>query len=355
MQTMEEKLCIQATEKKIPVSGAFELSPLCNMSCDMCYARMERGEVKQAGELLEGDVWIDWARQMREAGMMFLLLTGGEPLLYPDFQKVYREVCEMGMYVTLNTNGTMIEREMAEFLGKYRPRRVNISLYGIDGKGYYDLCHYPEGFDRAIRGIRLLKEREIGVKINVSLTPKNQKYFSSFYRIGEMLQVPVEVDTYMFPFSRQNQVYPQQSRLPSNQCARAYLAALQTEKPKALDQLGKICCDYKEGITLKNHQGVTCRAGRSSFWVNWQGEMSPCFAMKKGGISLRKNSFKEAWKALNQYVENVRVSSKCANCTRQEICLACPGRAEAETGDADGCPGYLCEFTEELLDCFTME
>ena len=103
---IEERLCNTATQKRIPLGGSLELLPLCNMSCDMCYVRLSREEMDQKGRIRGGIEWLELAKQMRDAGTLFLLLTGGEPLLHPDFQLIYRELKKMGMIITLNTNGT---------------------------------------------------------------------------------------------------------------------------------------------------------------------------------------------------------------------------------------------------------
>ena len=76
------------------------------MNCDMCYVRLSREEMQQKGRIRSGEEWIELAKQMRDAGTLFILLTGGEPLLHPDFQRIYYELKKLGMIVTLNTNGT---------------------------------------------------------------------------------------------------------------------------------------------------------------------------------------------------------------------------------------------------------
>ena len=63
----------------------------------------------------------------------------------------------MGMILTLNTNGTLINEEWAEFFAKNKPRRINITLYGSKNETYENLCHMKDGFDKTIRGIELLK------------------------------------------------------------------------------------------------------------------------------------------------------------------------------------------------------
>lgn len=112
---IEERLCNVATKKRIPIGGSLELLPLCNMNCDMCYVRLSREEMQQKGRIRSGEEWIELAKQMRDAGTLFILLTGGEPLLHPDFQRIYYELKKLGMIVTLNTNGTLIDETWADF------------------------------------------------------------------------------------------------------------------------------------------------------------------------------------------------------------------------------------------------
>lgn len=56
-----------------------------------------------------------------KAGTLFLLLTGGEPLLFPDFKTLYLELRNMGMILTINTNGTLLGESWADFFAEYRP------------------------------------------------------------------------------------------------------------------------------------------------------------------------------------------------------------------------------------------
>lgn len=104
--TFERSFLQKARQQHIPITGALELLPLCNMNCDMCYVRLSRSEMECQGQLRTVDEWILLAQQMQKAGTLFLLLTGGEPLLFPDFKTLYLELRNMGMILTINTNGT---------------------------------------------------------------------------------------------------------------------------------------------------------------------------------------------------------------------------------------------------------
>ena len=159
--TVERMLLDQAKRTRTPANGSIELLPLCNMNCDMCYVRLSREEMEAKGRLRTADEWLEIGRQMKDAGVLFLLLTGGEPFLYPEFRRLYLGLRQMGMILTINTNGTMIDEDLAAFFGKYKPRRVNITLYGTDEETYERLCHYPGGYEKTIRGIRLLQEQGV--------------------------------------------------------------------------------------------------------------------------------------------------------------------------------------------------
>lgn len=107
--TFERSLLQKARQKHIPVTGALELLPLCNMNCDMCYVRLSRSEMERQGRLRTVEEWVRLAEQMQKAGTVFLLLTGGEPLLFPDFKTLYRRLRNLGMILTINTNGTLLD------------------------------------------------------------------------------------------------------------------------------------------------------------------------------------------------------------------------------------------------------
>ena len=75
--TIEKMLIQQAARQQQPINGSIELLPLCNMNCDMCYVRLSRKEMEQQGHLHKAEEWIQLGREMKDAGVLFLLLTGG--------------------------------------------------------------------------------------------------------------------------------------------------------------------------------------------------------------------------------------------------------------------------------------
>lgn len=351
--TVERMLLNQAKRTRSPANGSIELLPLCNMNCDMCYVRLSREEMEAKGRLRTADEWLEIGRQMKDAGVLFLLLTGGEPFLYPDFRRLYLELRKMGMIITINTNGTLIDEDLAAFFGKYKPRRVNITLYGTDEETYANLCHYPGGYEKTLRGIWLLREQGVDVKVGGSLALANRDDLDKLLDIGEELDIPVRVDTYMMPATRERDLpYNMQSRLNPEEAARARIRALKREMgPELFPQYVRQSverADHPEPAEAKPGH-MSCMAGQCSFTINWQGEMRPCVILTEPAISVFEVGFEAAWKYIVEETRKILLNEKCSTCHMRHLCRTCAASALLETGSYDGVPDYMCRYAGESL------
>ena len=88
MGAIQDRLWEKAVKHRFPLTAAFELLPNCNLQCKMCYVRKSMAEVNEMGGLLTTDEWLSYARQARDLGMLYPLLTGGEPFLRDDLQEL---------------------------------------------------------------------------------------------------------------------------------------------------------------------------------------------------------------------------------------------------------------------------
>lgn len=351
--TVERMLLDQAKSTHTPANGSIELLPLCNMNCDMCYVRLSREEMERLGRLSTADEWLEIGRQMKEAGVLFLLLTGGEPFLYPDFKRLYLGLRQMGMIVTINTNGTLIDEELAEFFGKYKPRRINITLYGTDEEAYTNLCHYPGGYGRTLRGIRLLREQGVDVKVGGSMARSNKDDLDRLLDVEEELGIPVKVDTYMMPATRERELpYNMQSRLDPEEAAQARIHALKRGMgpelfPRYVHQAVYRADNPGSAEAAPGH--MSCMAGQCSFTINWQGEMRPCVMLSEPAVSVFEFGFEAAWKYIVEETGKILLNAKCSTCHMRHLCRTCAASALLETGSYDGVPDYMCRYTEESL------
>lgn len=349
----------KSAKNNVPVSGTFELTPLCNFNCKMCYIRMSREEMEKRGRLRTAKEWIELGRECADAGMLFLLLTGGEPFLREDFFEIYGELKKLGLIITINTNGYMIDEKTAEKLIENPPSKVNITLYGASNRTYKELCECENGFDRVIKAIKTLKESGILVNVNYSITPYNAKDMEKIFSICKKLNVPVNPTAYMFPPVRNNKngVIEYNTRLKANEagCMR-YMA----EKFKySSEEFEYRKAAIKAGMEVQNgleecdartvNEKMGCMAGRASFWVTWDGRMTPCGMLNTPCVELGKFKFLTKWKEINKKINEIYLPKECSNCDKRKVCGVCAALTISETGSFDKRPDYLCQMTEEYV------
>lgn len=346
MKDLTSLLFAEATQKGIPLGGTFELTPLCNMNCKMCYIRMTKEERDRKGRERTAEEWLDLARQAKEQGMLFLLLTGGEPFLYKDFWYLYEELKKMGLLVSINSNATMLQGEILEKLIKNPPVRINITIYGGSDKTYADLCRCPDGYTRATEAVRKLREAGVAVKINGSITPQNCDDIIECFDFAKEMDTLCQLGSYMFPPTRRDDVST--ARFTAEE-AGIYQAKIDKMRYEPQDLAAIIAenerCD-REGSRKDYPQKFRCRAGKSGFWITWKGEMTGCGMMEKFYEHPFEDGFAECWKRLHKTISEQTVLTACKDCEQRDICKVCPAMALAETGDFNKKPQYICQMNE---------
>lgn len=348
----------KASRMNIPLSGTFELTPECNFRCRMCYVRKTHEEVlhhAKAGMTLQQ--WLRIAREARAQGMLYLLLTGGEPFLWPDFWDLYEELVQMGFLISINSNGSLITDTVIARLKKAPPVRINITLYGASDATYEALCGAKGVFHRVDEAIRGLKAAGILVKLNGSLTPYNVGDLEACRQYAKEQNLILETVSYMFPPLRRDasmvgvndRFTPEEAAIVNARDYRlTYGEELYAERMKRIAQgvipapmLDEQCIDPLDGT-------VRCRAGRASFWITWDGCMTPCGMMPTPAVDITNQPFETAWKQIVDETAQMHLSGVCKACPDRRICHSCAAMALAETGSVSGIPKYLCEMTAAM-------
>jgi len=160
----------RAAARRQPVNGTFELTERCNLTCRMCYVRQAPGDAARRAQELSAAAWLDLARQAADHGMVFLLLTGGEVFLRPDFFEIYTPLTRLGLILTLFTNGTLITEARAARLAEAPPSRTEITLYGATAATYEAVTGVPGGYARCCAGIEALVKHRVPLGLKTTLT-----------------------------------------------------------------------------------------------------------------------------------------------------------------------------------------
>ena len=337
----------------LPIAGNFELTARCNFNCPMCYVHMTQEQVDAAGKELTAQQWLDIARAARDRGMVFALLTGGEPLVRKDFFEIYRGMKEIGLLISINSNGSMLQGKVLEQFLEDPPVRFNISLYGGNNETYRNMCGLP-AYTSVKENIRALRQAGVEVSINLSITPYNCADLEQIYADAVELDTNVRAGSYMYPSIRVNGgVYGQGNRLdPLEAAAQSVRWDRLRFTPEEFAQRAKAMAaleTVREGCPLEEGEGVRCRAGSSSFWMTWDGRMLPCGMMPGPTAYPLEVGFDAAWDTIRAETAKIRTAPQCAGCPKKDVCSVCAAVCVTETGAFDRTPEYVCRMTDEII------
>lgn len=343
----------------IPVSVTFELTARCNFNCKMCYVHSQ-DSARCKTEEKSAEWWINLGKKAAENGVIFLLITGGEPLLRPDFKEIYTALSRLGFVISINTNGSLITDEIFELFKKNPPTRVNISLYGACEKTYENVTGVP-AFSRVVENVKRLTDMGIDVKFNGTFTSLNACDAEAIHKISRELNVHMKGTQYMFPqILVGGKPGENPCRLSSEEAAQKRVEWLKLQhSPEEYEKKLKVMLNGVDAFGLSQDEEcgegkVRCRAGKSSAWINYRGEM--CFCGVAGHpFSIDELGFKGAWDKVREFSAAIRTPAKCESCKYRNICCVCAAACYTETGDFSAVPEYVCRMTERIAQLMKNE
>lgn len=335
---LSAELLEQLRGRRYPLSGSMELTERCNLSCVHCYINRPAGSrAARAREMTSAQI-VRTLDQMAEAGCLYLLLTGGEPLLRPDFPELYRHAKRAGMLITLFTNGTLLTDPIADFLAEWPPLGVEITLYGATQQTYERVTRVPGSFARCMAGLQMLAGRGLRLGLKGVLLRENCHELEAMRAFAGGLGLEFRYDGLLWP------------RLDGGQ--QPYAHTLSAREVADLD-----LCDeermqawadvYREygGRTSRADYAFECGAGFRSFHVDCGGRLSLCMMARLPGYDLLHGSFQAGWQSFEPLLGQMRSPEiACRTCTAGVFCPQCPGWSLLVHGDCETPVDRVCEL-----------
>jgi len=322
-------------EELVPVSGTFELTRRCNLRCVHCYTGPVAAHASSRAELGTSRTCsiID---QMAGAGCLFLVLTGGEPLLRRDFAEIYRHAKEKGIIVTVFTNGTLVDGDTAALFKDLPPRHVEISIYGSTAETYERVTGITDSFEKCLKGIELLLEHGVPVKLKTVLMTLNRHEYSDMEKMARAYGVKFRMDAAIFPRENGDRT-PLDLRVSPEEAVEKELANE--------DRV----CKWKKYLERNKPRTVpgrlyNCGAGTTNFHVDAHGVLHPCLMTTDIRCDLSTRNFSEGWWDIVRRVseEKVSLDFACNHCDKRRLCGFCPSFFKRETGRGGAKSDYLC-------------
>ena len=362
----------------------WNLTRTCNLRCVHCYTASEAK--KYAGELTTGEAKLV-LDDLAEFKVPAVLFSGGEPLVRPDVFELAHYARRRGLHVVLSTNGTLIDRDVAQRLKDLEFAYVGISLDSAIPAVHDEFRGMRGAFERTLRGFRFCKEVGQKVGLRLTLTRHTAQNLDQLFDLIEREGIDRACFYHLCPAGRGKSVFaptPQQARQAvdtiitrtddllrrgkrveiltvDNHCdgAYLYLRMKQENHPRAAQVLEM----------LKWNGGGRYSSGVGIADIDFNGEVhADQFSMFRSFGNVRERKFSEIWQdTSNEVMAGLkdrlpRLTGRCATCRFRELCAGgLRARAEIATGDPwasdPGC--YLTDdeiaepidATEELMPC----
>jgi len=329
------------TGERVPLNVSIEVTRRCPLECLHCYNNLPMGDLDAKRREMTKEEHFRVLDELVEMGCFWILYTGGEIFARKDFLEIYTYAKQKGFLLTLFTNGTIITPEIADYLKEWPPFAIEITLYGRTRETYEGLTAIPGSYDRCLRGIGLLKERGLPVKLKTVATSINKHEVMAMRRFAEEeLGVEFKIDGQINPRIDCSQS-PLAVRLTPEE-----VVALDMAAPKGRSEylrLAKRDLEHPPNLAQSNTV-YFCGGGMNSFAINAYGEMGICVISQQDTYSVRDHGVRKVWEeSLLQLRTRKRTRlTKCVNCQIQSLCAMCPANGEMENGDKESPVSFLC-------------
>ena len=325
----------KAFAEGIPISGTFELTPRCNFNCKMCYVHLKAEDIPKHGKEMNAAEWLRIAREAKAAGTTWLCITGGEPLLHPEFETIWRGLAGMGFFLTLQTNASLISGRVVDLLEQYPPRQVKITLYGSNDEVYKAVCGVENGFTRVNDGIHTLMSMGIPVTLVSTIIRQNES------DVEKML---------LYAARHRLKWLPTADIKPSLRGAETDISSVWIERKNVPVSISKMDYFLEHPIDPSKKPCTYCKDYRVGYWVTWDGNMRFCSFLQEPNIEVSELPFQQAWKELLQFENELDWPKECQTCSARTVCFKCAASLATMSGSLSSVSRSYCDKVKQMLE-----
>ena len=255
---------------------SYEIIEQCNYACEHCYLDKTNRNIDFVKQEKIADI-------LDRLGVVFVQITGGEPMMSKHFKEIYSRIYSKGFIITLMTNGYFLN-DYVEVFTKKPPYKLSLSLYGSTARTYDSFVKKIGAFDRLISNLELYKNTGLNIETKIIVTKYNQN------NIDDMIKIASQYGSYYV-------YYHLDPKLDG----------------KRVDDL--LCMNEQPDKIIRNRK--KCLAGKTFFNINCQGRASICKLSRDPNIDILNDEIKK----LNNFYDEME--STCSDGLYKDcgICL----------------------------------
>ena len=350
IQIQDFPLWDKLKERRAVMSFDLEITARCNHNCGHCYINLPANDQEARAKELTVQEIGEIADQAVALGAIWVLISGGEPFLRPDFPDIYMTLKRKGLLVSVFTNATLLQEDHIALFKKYPPRDIEVTVYGASPETYDRVTRRPGAFAAFTHGLNRLLESGVKVRLKAMAIRSNfhelpeiaafcRAHTKDYFRFDPQLHLRFDRD------ERRNTEIMAERLTPEE------IVALERADGERFTALQKNCDTLISGEFT--HYGCDhlfhCGAGNGSFNVGYDGKFRLCSSLwaPQTLYDLRKGTLREAWEKLVPAIRDLRSKrpeflERCRRCSIINLCLWCPAHSYLETGEMDTVVDYFC-------------
>ncbi len=146
----------------------FQYDFTCNFRCEHCSVKEFQG--KKSGRYFTIDDVRELSRQADEMGLANIVITGGEPLVFPDFDQIVEAIDPQKFYITSDTNGWLLDQARAKHLKSIGVDKIQLSLDSLNAAEHDAFRHHKGSHERALRAIDAALDAGLNIILSTVVT-----------------------------------------------------------------------------------------------------------------------------------------------------------------------------------------
>ena len=321
-----EGISNRADRLLIPLTVLLEPTRRCNLECKHCY-RIENTNREEISIVR----LIDLITELRQAGCLFLTLSGGEPLLHPDFLKICRQAHSLNMAISIFTNGTLMTESLVKQLAQLNIVDIHLSIYGATPATHEGITQHKDSYNKTINTASMLKHHGISVRFKYIMMKNNIREYKDMLCLAGQMDIPYDIDPIITPRD-DGDMAPTTFSLSD--------ADLET-----------IYKDTHPPVT-DTQTSNSCSSGRSYCAINSYGDVYPCIQLPVPAGNIIDNAFLDIWHN-SKWLREIRNfgspnQTACVNCAEVGYCRPCPGMNYLETKNIYGMANETCRHARAI-------
>lgn len=328
---------------------SIELTERCDNDCIHCCINLPAGDLAARAREMTTQQVLEIMDQAAGLGCLEVRLTGGEPLLRPDFENIYLHARRLGMKVLIYTNARRITIRLADLWKRIPPLvPIEVTVYGMRRESYEAVTRSPGSYGQFRRGVDLLLDRQIPFVVRGALLPPNRHEMEVFEKWARTLPDMDSDPGYSMFFELRGR--------RDDEAKNELIRSLRIAPEEGVAMLSRNEARYRKeseefASRFMGPHGdrlFACGAG-CSVCVDAYGRAQPCLGLRAPELTadVLASSVAVALEGFGGLKE-MRATDpdylrRCAVCSLKGFCEQCPAKSWAEYGTLDTPVEYLCE------------